>query len=445
MRNTSGTVCIFFRVYNDTDHLSPVAWRFLREGRQVDVILIDKNQVLDYRRDPRLVLLRQFSRCRMYYYYGSAPGLGFLREFSLARFVNPLVKIIIRTVLSFLDQSVFNLRWAEKFIESRRPAVCIFDPFGPGEISMETLEGKLVTACKDRRVPLVCLPHGAHFLTSHGEGSEQFQATGGEEYFAVRNIFDAIVEPNPRHHFGPWDKKLIEQKKIVFLGSARYCPEWFSIAKNFWPDFKPSKSEGGRLKLLFFLPRWEKTVDKEGVLLALKSLASDDRIYLVIKEHTREGAGDLPMDLRTRLSSQANVELINASRAVSFKRWLSSLVPGKKATRQEIVDSVALIRWCDAAVNVRSSIGFEVILQGKTLINPTYLHRGRTIFEDSGAGIECHDLEQLLAGVERARLKEPPSALYDNADLIRNSIYAGGEPVDVLSTYTKLVSSLQRE
>lgn len=442
MHKDPRTVIFFFRVYNDTDHLSPVAWKCLREGWRVEIVLIDKNQSLDHDRDPRLALLRRFSNCRMYYYYSSAVGFGLFKKFSLARFRGPFARKIIKIIFGFLNRHVFDALWAENFIRLRRPAVCAFDFC---ETSRDTLEGKLITACKKWKVPLICLPHGAHFITSYGEGSEQFGGAKNEAYSASRNLFDVIVEPNPCHEWTDWDKKLIERKKIVFLGSARYCPEWFSIARNFWPDFKPVKNDTGRLKLIFFLPRWEGTVDKEGVLRALDALAADPGIYLAVKEHTREGAGNLPREIDSKLAASDNAELVRGSRVLPFNLWLSSLIKVKKKAG-EVVDSVALVRWCDAAVNIRGSIGLEVVLQSKTLINPTYLHKGRTIFEDKGAGIECRNLSDLLLAVERCRVsKETPPLFYDSSALLKNSIYAGKEPVDVLSTYTELISTLQRE
>lgn len=421
MSQKKGRICVFFRVYNDTDHLSPVAWRLLREGYSVDAVLIDKNQALDPERDPRLSLLRGLEGCRMYTYYSSVAGLGFLKNFCLARLRNSPARKIAKKILSLMDRFIFSQSWADKFIGSRRPAACIFDPC---ETSLNTLEGKLIAACKKNNVPLVCLPHGAHFLTSYGEGSEQSQAVKSEDYFRSRDVFDVIVEPNPRHELGAWDRKLVEQNKIRFLGSARYCPEWFALARNFWPDFKPAKSDAGKLKVVFFLPRWEKTVNREGVLKILEALAYDENIYLAVKEHTREGAGNLPAELYSKLDDSKNTERILGS----------------------AVDSVALVRWCDAAVNIRGSIGLEVILQEKILINPKYLHKGRTIFEDNGAGIECRSFEEFLAVVERCRFaKEKPVSFYDSSALIKNSVYAGKEPVDVLSTYTELVASLQRE
>ena len=433
-------VCVFLRVYNDADHLSPVIWKFLDEGHPVEVILLDKNLTLDYDTDPRLGLLRKFPACRMVYYYATVPGLGFLKKFSLARFRNPFIKKIANIFLNFLKRFVLKRGWAEQLIASRRPLACVFDSC---EMSPDTLEGRLAVACKKFHVPLVCLPHGMHYITSYGSASEQLKRLGDEEYFSFRDTFDVIVEPNPLHHFGPWDQKLIERKKIVFLGSARYCPEWFSMARNFWPDFKAAKSDAGKFKLLFFLPRWEKTVDKEGVLEALGALASDSGVYLAVKEHTREGAGTMPHDLRMKLANAGNVELVSGSTTLSLKQWLASQRMSRSA--YPVVDSVALVRWCDAAINIRSSVGLEVILQNKVLFNPVYLCSDKTIFDRDGAGIECGSLQELLAAVQKCRVsKGDPRAFYDSSFLIKNSVYAGQGPHDVLSTYTRLIQSFDK-
>ena len=93
------------------------------------------------------------------------------------------------------------------------------------------------------------------------------------------------------------------------------------------------------------------------------------------------------------------------------------------------VNSVSLIEACDVVVDVGSSIGIEVLMQGKTLVNPTYIHELTTLFDTvEGAAVVAHSADEVVEYLERtrpARRTGPPTSAYD--ELMRLAVY-GSRP-----------------
>jgi hypothetical protein len=162
------------------------------------------------------------------------------------------------------------------------------------------------------------------------------------------------------------------------------------------------------------IPHWEYNVDKEKTLQLISDLADNDRIYLIIKEHTR---GDsLPQDLDDRLVSESNTEV------------------------RANVASVSLIKWSDVVVNFGSSIGIEALLQDKHHINPSYLHRNVTIFDKTNAGHKTNSNEEtilIINKIHQNSLDQIPDR--NKQDLYHTVVYGNNKEHNVLETYRNLI------
>ena len=96
-------------------------------------------------------------------------------------------------------------------------------------------------------------------------------------------------------------------------------------------------------------------------------IASDDRIFLVIKQSTRSNKDYHTEKFKNKYTKFDNVEF-----------------SGNED------HSPALIKWADCVINYASKgIAIEVLLQNKILINPYYLHSNKTYFEKYDAALNA--------------------------------------------------------
>ena len=144
------------------------------------------------------------------------------------------------------------------------------------------------------------------------------------------------------------------------LGSARFCPEWRVVLETLYPSFIPKHNCRERLKIVIMLPHWNFHVDQKAASRMIETLRNDSSFYLVVKEHTRSGTGDLPEQFAEQLGFEC------ASTDTS---------------------SVALIKWADVVINCNTSVGIDVLLDGKVHLIPRYIQNKRTIFEETNSGL----------------------------------------------------------
>ena len=107
------------------------------------------------------------------------------------------------------------------------------------------------------------------------------------------------------------------------------------------------------------------------------------------------------------------------------------------------VNSVSLIEECDVVVDVGSSIGIEVLMQGKTLVNPTYIHELTTLFDTvEDAAVVANSADEVVEYLEAHSAGSPhraPDAAYDA--LMQVAVYGSRpEPFDVLQEYATQLS-----
>jgi hypothetical protein len=109
------------------------------------------------------------------------------------------------------------------------------------------------------------------------------------------------------------------------------------------------------------------------------------------------------------------------------------------------VDSVSAIAAADVVIDVGSSIGLEVVMQGKVLINPCYLHNFWTFFDDiDGSCVRAHSAEEVVAYLRHhAQGHRQPITESAYRELLRRGVYASrDEPFDVLGAYSRHVREL---
>ncbi len=423
--------CLFFmRVYNDIDHLTPVAWKMHCLGHDVSVVLLDNNRNLDILTDPRFLFLISECNISVSYYYAVKESGFRLPNVNLALFMYPLISKIYRRFLDILDTVVFNDNWAQNVIERLRPDVCVFDiqKYNP-----QTIAGKFMKAIKQRGTPIIAAPHGLNIFINHDFAPRPFRSDNVSR-LPLRNlpfdIYDIVIEQNP-DRLSNVQREGFDLKKVRVLGSARYCHEWISVCKQIYKPYVPKKNcPTDFLKIVFFLPRWDQSVEQLSLLRTLNEISDFHDIFLVVKEHTREGAGRLPNHVRQNLMIRKNVEISDESQ--------SSCINCTSKNSTYFAPSFSITQWADVVINFGSSIGLDALVLNKILLNPIYLHPNVTIFDHYKSSIVIRSSRELVDVIRKIRAGDSVFPC-SPSECLNKVVYGGREPHDVLTEYCKTI------
>lgn len=438
MTENKRPILFILRTFNDTDHIAPLIWKLQTTGRAVRVILADINANLDLRNEWLLNFLTSSGVSIEYYYAIRENWIRFPNRL-LGSPTNPIAVKLLRHFFRVSLYFVWTRHWADCIIKKINPAALVVDSHGPDESSVE---GRLIFACKRAHVPVVCVSHGPNVLINFNPDEEGLRRPQKKEKIALPEygIFDLIVAQTP-YELRHWKEQGFDMQKLVVLGSSRYCPEWLSINKNIWPSFFTKKNASGRKKILFFLPHWRPYTDQRATLELIEALAARSDFFVVIKEHTREGAGSLPEDLRARYRTKANTELIESAKSVSFERWIASGL--KSAKEMFFADSSPLVDWADAVICFNSSVGMEALCKRKPLLNPAYLCDYSTFYEALGAGTTVYSRDEFFEELDKVLGERDPDV--NRVDRFNKEIiFANLGEHDVLGRYVDLISEVSK-
>ena len=204
-------------------------------------------------------------------------------------------------------------------------------------------------------------------------------------------------------------------------GSLRWTPEWFELNRQLAPPLRWPGDPGGRVKVAFMVPKWRNRVDAPATIELVGRLHALDAISLAVVGHPRKGQGaDSPL---------------RAAEGIDWSRVHD--LSGR--------NSVSIIREADVVIDVGSSIGIEVVMQGKVLVNPTYLHEIETLFDTvDGCCVVARDGEEVVAYLRAHAAGRPHfTAPAARAELLRHAVYGSrAEPFDVAGLYADRVRAL---
>ena len=413
---------IVFRSYPDIDHLAPLAWKLLDEGEEVHAVIA---RGYDPDSDHRLALLRTYAG---YHEHRVLPEGG-----------GPLAEAVafVRTTLLWSLALVARKRVQLVAVEWGYGLPEAYDkPLSPRGLaaSLRTLGRSLQAAVqRDPRQPrnnfvvaarllgrrTVCLPHG---LSIKLDAVTATKDKGKVMDWSDRNRFDAYVM-NTAHH-RDWALANAKGDPQVFQnwGALRWAPEWFERNRDAAPPFEwPGEAGEGVVKVVLMTPKWMNRVHKDQAVSMVRRLQRLDCVSLAIKDHPRPEAraGD-PL----RSDPEIDFALIQD---VTYE------------------DSVSVIRAADVIIDVGSSIGIETVMQGKTLLNPAYVHEITTLFDTiPGICVVAEDddaVERHLRAHAAGRPHQVSQEAYD--ELLRRAVYGSREePFDVLDHYYRRVRGL---
>jgi len=412
-----------FRTGPDIDHMSPLAWKLLEEGEDVEIVL---SPGYDVAGDHRIDLLRSYPRLTLHH---APSGTGLPGRISAA------VRSTLPAALLRLwrgDAKVVAVEWGYGLptgydrLKSPAGAVALVRSLGRSLVKAWTetaaqMRASYVVAARMLRIPTVCLPHGLSVkLDMASETEIQDLLRAGPLEWQDRNRFTAFVF-NTEHH-RQWSLENANGDPAVMQtwGSVRWSPEWFEKSRELAPPFSwPEDTD--RLKVIYMAPRWPNMVHADLAIDLARRLSRMDEISLALLGHPRAKSGSTgPMHAAGGID-WAHTHDISGT------------------------NSVSAIGSADVVIDAGSSIGIEVVMQDKVLINPAYIHELKTLFDSiEDAAVVAHSADDIVGYLRDhagGRPHRPSTQAVDQ--LMREAVYGSREaPFDVLGEYSSRVRSL---
>ncbi len=407
------TYLFVFRAWPDVDHFTPLAWKLLEDGEHVDAVVTPG---LDPTGDHRIELLRGYERFTLHrpgYLGSTVPGaLWSLRRRRVRLLVvewGPGLRDGFDKLASLTGVKALAGSVARSFQRART------DPRAQVRMSY-------MVAARVLRIPAVCLPHGLSVKLDPPTAQAADLVARGALDWRDRNRFAAYVLNTEHHRQIHLDHAGGDPEVMQTWGSLRWDPAWFERNRALVPPYDwPEQTD--RAKVVFMVPKWHNRVDADAAVDLFKRLNGLDSISLGVMGHPRPGEG-----ATDPLRSDPDID------------W-SRIHDVTK------VNSVALIGAADVVIDVGSSIGIEVVMQRKVLLNPEFIHEVATLFDTvPGAAVVAHTPDEAVAYLERhaaGDAHETTAAAL--AELLRHAVYGGREePYDVVALYAERVRALAR-
>lgn len=424
-----------FRTSPDVDHIAPLAWKLLEEGHEVHGVV---SPGYDASGDYRIGLLRNYPRFVLHETRPPGARRGGLRERlrNLAAHVRCSLPYAL-TLLATKRVRCVGVEWGYGLPPaydrpfSGRGAVAVLRSlarsFGDGRADPHQVRGSFIAAARLLGVPTVCLPHGLNVKLDAATSDEAAaRLAEGPLDWSDRNSFSVVVLNTEHQRKWHIEHAMGDPAVMKTWGSLRWSPEWFEMNRRLAPRFDwPESSD--RLRVVYMAPKWRNLVHADEAAELLRRIQELDFVSVAVMGHPRVNAGERPKDGSTDpLRDHPDIDWSHIHDVTG-------------------VNSVSLIEAADVVVDIGSSIGLEVIMQGKVLINPTYIHDLTTFFDTvEGAAVTAHSADEVTAYLrshaDGAQHQVERSA-YD--ELMRHAVYGSrGAPFDVLGEYAMNMQAL---
>ena len=417
MQKNKQRTLFFIRAYNDLDHFSPVIAEFVK--RDENPIIINYCG-LDLSEDYRVKYLCSCGAIDI----RNMPDQKFIsanKKNTLADKIRRRAYQLLRRrkgIIGRLHRRLFFDCSAElKFLLDNRVAACVFE-WGTPFIRGDLIE-RFFIAAKSVGLRTVVIPHGCNVFVNSDvtSGYRRLFENGKLPDNSDYNLYDYFVVQNPLRRDG-WVRWGFDPVKTQAWGSPRFYPKWAKMNASICPQYTPPFDTGNKLKVVLMQFQKDYNINRGEIKRTLEVLSGNPNICLVIKDSTR--AGKEYFD-KSNLSGQLGGSLLE---------WCGNEV-----------HSPSLIAWADCVIVFGSSIGLEVILQNKLLINPLFFHTNKTLYEHFGASHDASSLEelsQLINSIISGKVVNDKKAI---DSLIREVVFAGREPYDAPAFYYKKISA----
>jgi hypothetical protein len=343
---------------NDIDNMVPVAAKILTGGGGVASYFIATPEI-NQEKDFRLKYLHDELNCKIITFWSVAPhdiftkSLKFLFEHTNRRQIQKYVEKIS-------NWHYRNNRWDSQvgnLLEQINPDLIAFDWTDPNHSGPQRRPpyciGEIVSWAKNRKIPVVALPHGLLLFDLGSEGVSSISE------------FDKIFVESKRR-LKMLVKQGVAESKIVVSGSPRYDPFWMGKLEKILPASQYPRYTGKKFTITFFATKMVYEYDFNKLIAWLKKIASQEGVHLIVQPHPRN------------------------QKIKTFKDLFDTPSVDVDATTPASV----LIRNSNAVSTLVSSVVVDAMCLNKPVIYPKFLHKITTRFEEEGACLVVNSMEE---------------------------------------------------
>lgn len=412
-------IVFFIRAFNDVDHLMPIIYRISKSPDfSIRVFCIDPK--FDFRNNDNVRFLK--SRCEVIvkYLYHEVAGsrlrekawgklLKISRRLNSYRFPSIVKKVIMRVNQLSSKKLINRLKdlpgWENEFIKRINPSCLIFDWLNPDAFGVTSI---LVKA-KDLGISTLSLPHGMNLYTN-------FDILPDRKISKKEaNYFDFIVSQGKlsRMHL---ENEGTPPEKIVDLGSLRFCDEWMDFYReNILSSTFDSPCDIAKLRVAFFLSKLQYNIDEKLIIKTIEILVQEEDTYVIIKPHTRGMS----------------------------THFMKELIEKYHIDIREETSSVLLSEWADVGLVIGSSVGLQILHDGKLLLYLCYLDSNQSFYDEVGACWKIGSIGELKDALRTLKTdkKYRPYSQEDVQNLFNHNVYAGDPTRDVIEDYFNIITN----
>jgi hypothetical protein len=400
----------FLRAYNDVDQISPLIAEFVLNNENPLVVITSD---IDLENDYRFNYLKGLGDIEIVKNLDKE-HVKFSQKDNIFRKLLNRLYLLKRSRKSILGKIFryffFDCKDQVEFLKLKNIGVCVFEAGSPFERGV--IREKYFFAAKGTGITTIALPHGCNLFLNPDVtiGYRKLVYKGEVQDQSDRNLFDYYIIQNPIRRDG-WIKWGYDSVKTQAWGSLRFFPEWAAKNKEICPKFNFEGKSNGKTKIVFMQFQQEYNLKNDLIFETLKKISFLKDALLIVKDTTREGK-EYGQDYKNKKNKIFGQSLVG---------WHGNEV-----------HSPALIDWADVVIVVGgSSIGMEVILQNKILINPVYLDTNTTLYEFFEAAHCPNSFEELENFLRLVIEKKPIPKLPGTNKIIKEIVYAGKENFNV--------------
>ena len=426
MRFMSNYVFIV-RGYNDVDHFTPLL-DYLCRTSAARPHLYSSVPLVAFRGNEGLNYLRKEHGLEMRYLLGRVDTfltrwlddqfwrLAMLtKRITLPRAIRNVSGDLVSMGIRFVRRRYASngSAWAAELLDRCNADILVYDWVHPARFPYEPL----TMLARKRGLPVVALPHGLWVFAGEPTGEDMAGRDNNRALEERGMNFDVQVVQgamgsNHLRHGG------VLSKKIVELGSLRFDRDWLKVC--------PKLYEGRR---------YANRGDSDGALKVL---------ILPSKLHYGAHADRVNALVRASVGPGRNVVLKPHTRGMTLDFMRAELQRGD-ITVEANVSSCELIQWCDVAIVWGSSIGLQVLGDGKPLIYPQHAHEPETIYGKYLPDCQVNSVEELVAALDRMEKDRRPCYTREQVDaLFRDVVYAGRPEHSVAERYATFLEDAVR-
>jgi len=195
-------------------------------------------------------------------------------------------------------------------------------------------------------------------------------------------------------------KNFEEYDRVLEVGVPRFTSEWIDYyRRNINNSDKFNYGEFEKLNVVLFLSHPQYNVDIDLLIRTINTLSSNENINFVYKPHTRKGMDGLD---------------------------INKIKGGKNASD---ITSLDLSEWADIGIVFGSSIGFQLLSDGVTMLIPRYIDLNSTIFEKYHVCLLADSIEELSEIIDNeAKGKNSKKVTSHDVDYFLKKIVYGDKP-----------------